>query len=163
MLVWEAGSVSNPNTEMPKQFLNFSVGKTKTKSQTEKHALHRTRIFVIAFVLWRLFLLSKNLKHNPKHPTPPQKTQTQQHGVSFSLFSAVLFVAERSRSCTSLIQLTGSIRALAVVLFPIAWVAPNHGACRKITLLLGEALRLYHCHKSSSCQPPSHGRHAAWC
>jgi len=51
MLLWEAGSVSNPNTKMPKQLLNFSVGKTRTKHHTEKHMLHGTRIFVMASVL----------------------------------------------------------------------------------------------------------------
>lgn len=108
--------------------------------------LHRTRIFAIASVwslripilpLWRRKIKSahqntQNPKAKPLKTKKPNPTRRKQHGLISSLLSAFLFslLQERSRSLTSLIQLTGSFKALGVLSFHISWVALNHKISR---------------------------------
>lgn len=109
--------------------------------------LHRTRIFAIASVWWSLSIPilplwrrkiksahqnTQNPKAKPLKTKKPNPTRRKRHGLISSLLSAFLFslLQERSRSLTSLIQLTGSFKALGVLSFHIAWVALNHKISR---------------------------------
>lgn len=129
---------------MPKQFLNFFLGKNKMPNR--KACATQNKDFCNCICLKpenpnSSSMKKKNKKCPPKHSKPKSKTpknqktkptRRKQHGLISSLLSAFLFslLEERSRSLTSLIQLTGSFKALGALSFHISWVALNHKISR---------------------------------